>query len=1135
MLTPDMEETFERFLASRDGEAFSRFYQASSPFVFTICLRLLRVEEDAADAMQATYERLLKSIQSGESKPKGSDLPSWLALLARREADNLRHRRNRRSDREREAPIMTSHPDTPREEASSREVTGMIHQAIDELPEDLAAVVSLHLLHGMSQKDLASMYEVSQPAISRRIAKGLRLLRLRLRKMGLTEGATAIGVVGTLGWTTPPAKASTAILSGLEGMLGAGTPPLAATGTLGYLGGVVMKGKLLAGGAALVLVAAVTILVLVNQTGEKAGPEAPPPIFSDATVSQEDLSPTDTEVSVMIDDPDHATGPSPTAPLEEATPPAVWGTVIDEATGKSIPGATVAWREGDLKTIADENGSFHLEFPDDVAGTRVHLYGWTTTHHPVPDDPAVEIAGSGGTGPVEVPVRRGQDLIGKATHAITGEPLPGVRVAIQEEGLPGVPREDVTDNDGVYMLEGLPLSGVAVEAGREGFMTLTRVVRFSEDVEARSDFEMRPTGTVNLVVRNTAGEPVPGATVLATSGQFRMLYPYDDTDSEGRSLLMDIPLHDVQIIVSQQGYKDGNVNVQFPEGVNVTELVVTLEEDPRNVGGWYTGVVTDEAGNPIEGARVTWEQSGNFVGRKMSGTSTRSDGVYLIEVQGTPFPETVHLAVLADSFAATYLTHHELPPPGKEDNPARVDIRLRAEQWLGITLVNTEGEKITSRVRLLPHLTGIHGARRALPGYTSPVETTDGTALLGNLPDRPILLVIMTGNYNEKQVTIEELNRNVELVLEEQYPFRGQVVDEDTGDPIAVFRVRVNAPGTSIGLWDAGVDFTSPDGTFLIEGIPGGNPATIRVESTGYIPFQSVPGDDHEVVISREPVTIPMTRGREVAGIVIDSEQNPIGGAGIRLHRTPHRRVPAETIDQTTSGPDGRFTLREGIETAHLEATHEGMGTLHLAPSGRADHQTDEGLVLVLFPAGSITARAPTEGTFTPIHDTDGYTDGLVRNPFSGRMLDAMQGREGTWEGLLPGVYQVIFQPGVGTMMNIVVTVEVKAGETSHIDFADTLGPLHVSISLTDPTGTTAPDNRWNHPRLWLHPEENPRVVYMRDRFNPGDASFPQLPPGTYRAIVEHLRQGLGFTEYGHDLMEIDSSGTYTFQWNPMD
>ena len=89
---PDVQ-LLRRFLAGREEEAFAAIVQRHGPLVLNVCRRVLRGEQDAEDAFQATFLVLAKKAGSvGKREAVGS----WLYTVARRIALAARARAARR-------------------------------------------------------------------------------------------------------------------------------------------------------------------------------------------------------------------------------------------------------------------------------------------------------------------------------------------------------------------------------------------------------------------------------------------------------------------------------------------------------------------------------------------------------------------------------------------------------------------------------------------------------------------------------------------------------------------------------------------------------------------------------------------------------------------------------------------------------------------------------------------------------------------------------------------------------------------------------------------------------------------------------------------------------------------------------
>src|SRR5690348_15673766 len=64
------KQLLERFASQRDEEGFTQLVQRHGPMVLGVCRQILRQEQDAEDAFQATFlvlSRKAGSIRSGEA------------------------------------------------------------------------------------------------------------------------------------------------------------------------------------------------------------------------------------------------------------------------------------------------------------------------------------------------------------------------------------------------------------------------------------------------------------------------------------------------------------------------------------------------------------------------------------------------------------------------------------------------------------------------------------------------------------------------------------------------------------------------------------------------------------------------------------------------------------------------------------------------------------------------------------------------------------------------------------------------------------------------------------------------------------------------------------------------------------
>jgi RNA polymerase sigma factor (sigma-70 family) len=193
-------ELLRRFCASREEVAFAALMQRYGRLVWRICRDVLRHEQDAEDAFQATFLALARqagSIRTGEA------IASWLhgtarhiALTARRAAVTRRlHERRRRS----------MPPEKPLSEEALREALGMLDDEVQCLPERQRAAFVLCCLEGKSQAEAARLLGWKEGTVSSALTRARRHLRRRLAQRGVTLSSALCAVVLTRQGKAAPA------------------------------------------------------------------------------------------------------------------------------------------------------------------------------------------------------------------------------------------------------------------------------------------------------------------------------------------------------------------------------------------------------------------------------------------------------------------------------------------------------------------------------------------------------------------------------------------------------------------------------------------------------------------------------------------------------------------------------------------------------------------------------------------------------------------------------------------------------------------------------------------------------------------------------------------------------------------
>jgi RNA polymerase sigma factor (sigma-70 family) len=180
---PD-QQLLERFIHRHDEVAFEALVQRHGPLVLGVCRRVLRHEQDAEDAFQATF---LVLAQKAASIRKLGSVSSWLYGVANCIAVKARMNAAKRRSHENQAAGMPT--EEPAEDASWRELRSVLDEELQRLPEKYRAPLVLCYLEGKTQDEAARELDWTAGSVKGRLERGRDALRIRLSRRGVTLSA----------------------------------------------------------------------------------------------------------------------------------------------------------------------------------------------------------------------------------------------------------------------------------------------------------------------------------------------------------------------------------------------------------------------------------------------------------------------------------------------------------------------------------------------------------------------------------------------------------------------------------------------------------------------------------------------------------------------------------------------------------------------------------------------------------------------------------------------------------------------------------------------------------------------------------------------------------------------------------
>ncbi len=185
-------QLLECFLHRHDEAAFEAIVRRHGPMVMGVCRRLLRHDQDAEDAFQATFLVLVRKAAAIASREL---LANWLYGVAVNTARKARAAAAKRRGRERQVidmPEPYAQPPDPWDDLQP-----LLDQELSRLPDKYRVPIVLCDLQGRTRKEAARQLGWPEGSLSSRLARGRVLLAKRLTRQGLGVSGGALAMVLT--------------------------------------------------------------------------------------------------------------------------------------------------------------------------------------------------------------------------------------------------------------------------------------------------------------------------------------------------------------------------------------------------------------------------------------------------------------------------------------------------------------------------------------------------------------------------------------------------------------------------------------------------------------------------------------------------------------------------------------------------------------------------------------------------------------------------------------------------------------------------------------------------------------------------------------------------------------------------
>jgi RNA polymerase sigma factor (sigma-70 family) len=213
---PDAE-LVGRFVERRDDAAFTALVRRHGTLVLGVCRRVLRHEQDAEDAFQATF--LIFARDAVRMRRAGA-VGNWLYGVAYNVARRVRTARTRRSAHEQHAAAQKL---TELPAGVPDDLRAILDAELNALPGKYRAPIVLCDLMGLTTSEAAAEVGCPPKTLGTRLSRGRSLLARRLTRRGVSlsvAGLAAVLTPSALGAAVPPqlveftVQAATGFVSG---------------------------------------------------------------------------------------------------------------------------------------------------------------------------------------------------------------------------------------------------------------------------------------------------------------------------------------------------------------------------------------------------------------------------------------------------------------------------------------------------------------------------------------------------------------------------------------------------------------------------------------------------------------------------------------------------------------------------------------------------------------------------------------------------------------------------------------------------------------------------------------------------------------------------------------------------------
>jgi RNA polymerase sigma-70 factor (ECF subfamily) len=163
-------------VAAADRAAFASLYQATSPKLMGVVLRILNNRAQAEEVIQETYLKIWH--KAGQFDASVSSPITWMVSIARNSAiDELRKHPAGRTTSSDELDQVAARLTTAQTQLEDQQAVNQLNHCIDQLEKDHQDMVRLAYLNGWSRDELARQFRQPVNTVKTWLRRALQEIR----------------------------------------------------------------------------------------------------------------------------------------------------------------------------------------------------------------------------------------------------------------------------------------------------------------------------------------------------------------------------------------------------------------------------------------------------------------------------------------------------------------------------------------------------------------------------------------------------------------------------------------------------------------------------------------------------------------------------------------------------------------------------------------------------------------------------------------------------------------------------------------------------------------------------------------------------------------------------------------------